>query len=128
MPPELSRFTIAFAVARFVGATVQLSPNVPLPVTGEPLTVKSEVGALSPTLLTAPVPGKACPGANVICPLPAMWRPVSRYLFDPCAKSRFRVPLAVLVLLFVDSACHWNVCEAAVPVELLYVEAANVKG
>ena len=45
---------MAFAVAALVGATVQLNPSVPLVVTGEPLTVKSELGALSPTLVTVP--------------------------------------------------------------------------
>lgn len=54
--PEPSRFTIAFAVFVLVGATVQFKPRVPLPVTGEPLTVKSDAGALSPTLVTVPVP------------------------------------------------------------------------
>jgi len=54
--PEPSRFTIAFAVFVLVGATVQFNPRLPLPVTGEPLTVNSEAGALRPTLVTVPVP------------------------------------------------------------------------
>src|SRR5580704_14186646 len=49
-PPP--RFTIAFAVFALVGATAQFSASVPLVAIGEPLTVKSEPGALSPTLLT----------------------------------------------------------------------------
>jgi hypothetical protein len=52
--PLASRFTIALAVSAFVGATFQFSSSVPLVVTGEPLTVKSETGALSPTLVTVP--------------------------------------------------------------------------
>ncbi len=56
--PLASRFTIAFAVLLEVGATVQFSPNVPLLFTGEPLTVKSDGGALSPTVLTVPEPAK----------------------------------------------------------------------
>ena len=39
-----------------VGATLQFSPNVPAVVTGEPLTLKSEFGALKPTLVTVPLP------------------------------------------------------------------------
>jgi hypothetical protein len=57
---------MAFAVSAFVGATVQFSASVPLLVTGDPLTVKSELGALSPTLLTVAAPGNVCPGANEI--------------------------------------------------------------
>src|SRR5215467_11669552 len=56
-PPLESRFTIAFAVLLLVGATSQLNESVPLPVTGDPLTEKSELGALRPTLVTLPVPG-----------------------------------------------------------------------
>ena len=52
--PLASRFTIALAVSAFVGATFQFSSSVPLVVTGEPHTVKSETGALSPTLVTVP--------------------------------------------------------------------------
>ena len=54
--PEASRFTIALAVLALVGATLQFSPNVPAVVTGEPLTLKSEFGALKPTLVTEAAP------------------------------------------------------------------------
>ena len=52
--PLVSRLTIALAVAALVGAMVQFSPRVPLPVIGDPLTVKSEDGALMPALVTVP--------------------------------------------------------------------------
>ncbi len=44
--PVLSRLTMAFAVPAVVGATFQPRMMVPLVVTGEPHTVKSEPGAL----------------------------------------------------------------------------------
>ena len=49
-----SRLTMALAVLPLVGATFQFRPSVPLAVTGEPVTVKSEEGALKPTLVTVP--------------------------------------------------------------------------
>src|SRR5262245_5568866 len=54
--PLASRLTIALAVLLEVGATFQFKPRVPLEVTGDPLTVKSDDGAESPTLVTVPVP------------------------------------------------------------------------
>ena len=54
--PVESRFTIALAVLADVGAIVQFSPSVPLPVIGEPVTLKSDEGALRPTLVTVPPP------------------------------------------------------------------------
>jgi hypothetical protein len=60
MFPLPSLFTIAFGMLALVGATVQFSPSVPLVVTGEPVTVKSVAGALSPTLVTLPVPLPGC--------------------------------------------------------------------
>jgi hypothetical protein len=55
--PEASRLTMAFATLALVGGAVQASFKVPLAVTGEPVTVKSVVGALRPTLVTVPAPG-----------------------------------------------------------------------
>src|SRR5579862_6974113 len=78
--PLASRFTIALAVAADVGATFQAIFSVPDVVTGEPVTLKSEVGALSPTLVTVPVPvapGNVCPLAKVIIPFLAIFSPVS---------------------------------------------------
>jgi hypothetical protein len=75
--PALSRFTMAFAVLKELGGTVQCSPSVPLPVTGVLLTVKSVEGALNPTLVTDPVPGNFCPAANVNSPLSLSFKPVS---------------------------------------------------
>ena len=46
--PKPSRFTMALAVSVLVGATVQAIFS--LPVTGDRLTVKSLVGAITPTL------------------------------------------------------------------------------
>src|SRR5262249_44782477 len=104
--PNESRFTIAFGVLALVGATVQFRPSVPLPITGEPLTVKSESGAVRPTLVRVPAPGNVWPAANVICPLLPNLNPVSVGEFDPVPKSRFRVPLGALVLFPVGSDCH----------------------
>src|SRR5258708_5325677 len=56
--PRLSRLTIAFTVFALVGATVHPRFSVPDVVIGELLTVKSEVGAAKPTLVTVPAPGK----------------------------------------------------------------------
>jgi hypothetical protein len=83
--PEASRFTIAFAVSALVGATFQAKFKVPLVVTGEPLTVKSDAGADSPTLFTvpAPVPGNVCPVAKVMSPLLLIFKPVSAGLAVP---------------------------------------------
>src|ERR1700732_1484721 len=67
--PDASRLTMAFATSALVGATVQLSPSVPLPVSGEPLTVKSVEGAPRPTLVTVPVPGKVWLEMNVTLPV-----------------------------------------------------------
>src|ERR1700732_3217319 len=67
--PVPSRLTMAFAVLRLVGATFQISASVPLFVTGEPPTLKSSEGALSPTLVTVPVPGNVCPETNVTLPV-----------------------------------------------------------
>jgi hypothetical protein len=75
--PEPSRFTIAFAVSALVGATFQAKFRVPAVFTGDPLTVKSDAGADSPTLVTGPVPGKVCPEANVMSPLLLILNPVS---------------------------------------------------
>jgi hypothetical protein len=67
--PEASRLTMALAVFAFVGAVLHFRFSVPLFVTGEPLTVKSEDGALSPTLVTVPVPGNVCPEMKVTFPV-----------------------------------------------------------
>src|ERR1700739_3195493 len=53
-PPVPLRLTMALAVSALVGAVFQFRASVPLAVTGEPVTVKSDEGALSPTLLTTP--------------------------------------------------------------------------
>jgi hypothetical protein len=75
--PDASLFTIALGVFALVGATFQSKPNVPLPVTGEPLTLKSDAGAVRAMLLTVPVPGNACPDANVNRPVESIFNPVS---------------------------------------------------
>src|ERR1700684_1364566 len=71
MLPEPSRFTIAFAVAALVGATSQLKARVPDLVMGDPVTLKSVVGALRATLVTVPLPGNVCPETNVTFPVEA---------------------------------------------------------
>src|SRR5580704_1401774 len=77
--PDASRFTIAFGVFPLVGAMFQFRPSVPLLVTGDPVTVKSEMEALSPTLFTVPepVPGNVWPEAKVNRPLLLIRNPVS---------------------------------------------------
>src|ERR1700723_1666580 len=102
--PLASRLTIAFAIVLLLGATVQFSASVPIPDTGEPVTVKSELGAVSPIFVA--VPGKICPEAKVIWPLGPIFNPVSAAAFDPAACSKFRVPLALAVLLPAGSACQ----------------------
>jgi len=85
MFPAASRFTIAFGVFAIVGAIVQFRARVPAPVTGDPLTVKSEPGALNPTLVTdpAPAPGNVCPAAKVKMPLLLSFSPVSAGVVAP---------------------------------------------
>ncbi len=128
--PDASRFTIAFAVLRLVGATVQLSPSVPLPVTGDPLTVKSADGADSPTLFTVPgpVPGNVCPTAKVKMPLLLIFSPVSAGALVPEPNSRFKVPDGLAVLFPAGSACQRKCSLTAAPVPLLNAEAVNVVG
>jgi hypothetical protein len=120
--PEPSLLTIAFAVLLLVGAAFQEIPSVPLPLTGEPLTVKSE-GALSPTLVT--VPGKVWPEAKVIRPVGPIFSPVSTGIVAPGPNNRFNVPVAALVLLPAGSACQRKFCATGVPILLLNTEAVK---
>ncbi len=83
MLPVESRFTMELGVFVLVGATFQLRARVPVFVTGDPDTLKSAVGALSPTLDTLPVPGKVCPVAKVSRPFGAILRPVSPIALVP---------------------------------------------
>lgn len=123
--PVESRLTMALAVSLAVGAVIHFRASVPLVVTGEPLTVKSEPGALRPTLVTVPVPvpGNVCPAAKVSRPLPLIFNPVSAGAAVPVAYSKLSAPEAVALLLFSSSACHWNFCATAVAVVLLKTEA-----
>ena len=81
--PVPSRLTMAFAVGALVGADLPGQGNVPLVVTGEPETVKSEAGAVRATLLTEPVPGKVWPVAKPMMPLGPMRSPVSAGVAEP---------------------------------------------
>src|SRR5208337_3115633 len=127
--PLESRLTIALAVAALVGATFQFSPSVPLVVTGEPLTVKSDDGALSPTLFTVPtVEGNVCPLANVIWPLFEIDSPVSVGVAVPDPNSRFNLPTGVALLLPTGSACQRKVSFTGFSVLLLYAEAVKFSG
>jgi hypothetical protein len=96
-------------------------------VTGDPDTVKSEAGALNPTLLTEPVPGNVCPEAKLIRPFAAMFNPVSLGA-APLPNKRFSVADGVVLLLPVGSACHWNVDATAFFVLLLNAEADKSSG
>src|SRR5260370_17549168 len=105
--PLASRFTIALAVSALVGATFQVSPRVPLVVTGDPLTVKSDDGALSPILFTVPtLEGNVCPDANVIAPLFEIDNPVSAGTAVPDPNTRFNLPNAAALLFPVGPASH----------------------
>src|SRR5579863_406365 len=104
--PLASRFTMALAVSALVGATFQASPSVPLVVIGDPLTVKSELGALSPTLVTVPAPGKVWPAAKVNNPLLLNFSPVSAGDAGSVPYNRFKVAAGFAVLLPTGSACH----------------------
>jgi hypothetical protein len=104
--PLESRLTIALAVSALEGETVQFSASVPAPVTGEPLTVKSDDGADRPTLVA--VPGKVCPEANVMRPVLPILSPVSAGVPVPGANNRFNDPLALAVLFPTGSACQRN--------------------
>ncbi len=123
--PLASRLTIAFAASLLVGATFQFRFSVPLLVTGEPVTLKSEDGALRPTLVTVPAPGKVCPVAKVNSPLLLSFSPVSAGEEVPEPKSRLSVPDGVEVLLLTASAFHWKVWFTANLVLLLNDEATR---
>src|SRR5450432_341543 len=124
----LSRLTMALAVPASVGGSFHVNPKVPVLVIGDPETLKSDAGAANATLFTVPgpVPGKDCPGAKVICPLPEILKPVSAGVTLPCPKSRFSVPEGVGVLLAAGSTCRRNNWLTEVEVELLKAEAAKV--
>src|SRR5580700_2631952 len=125
--PLPSRLTIAFAVSPGDGATFQARFSVPLLVTGEPLTVRSDVGALNPTLVTLPVPGNVWPAANVIRPLVPSFSPVSRGAELPDPYSRLSAPEGELVLLLSGSASHSNFCAIATFELLLNEDAVKFK-
>src|SRR5205823_1776534 len=85
--PLASRFTMALAVLALVGEVIQLRVSIPLPVTGEFVTEKSEPGADRPTLVTVPPPPPAgvchvpLPEASEVRTLPTAppvvsWKPV----------------------------------------------------
>src|ERR1700757_4055349 len=90
---------MALDVSALVGETVQLSPSVPLLVIGDPLTVKSEAGADSPTLVTVPPPPP--PDAAVVCLLP------SGKMTPLPVPLKLRFPLIVWPALnvFADANC-----------------------
>src|SRR5262249_43607988 len=108
MFPLLSRLTMELGTLVSVGGVVHCRASVPLPVTGEPVTVKSEFGAVSPTLATAP--GKDWPGAKVTTPDLLILKPVSDGALVPEPNRRFSVALAFAVPLLTGSARSWNVC------------------
>jgi hypothetical protein len=127
--PEESRFTMAFAVAAFVGATVQFRAKVPLLVTGEPLTVKSDDGALNPTLVTEPtVDGNVCPAAKVIRPLLEIESPVSVGAAVPEPNNRLNLPNGVVLLFPTGSVCQRKVSFTAFAVLLLKADAVKFMG
>jgi hypothetical protein len=127
--PVESRFTMAFAVAAFVGATFHAKFSVPEVVTGDPVTVKSEVGAVNPTLVTEPVPeGNVWPAANVIRPWLEIESPVSVGVADPDPNSRFNLPDGAVLSLPTASACQRKFSFTAFFVLLSKVEAVKFMG
>src|SRR5579862_5781930 len=129
IPPLASRLTMAFATSELVGGTSHCKFNVPLLVTGGP-TVKSEFGALKPTLVTVPlvVPGKDCPGTKLMMPLSAIDSPVSDGTLPPPPNRRLNLPEGSGVLLLTGSACHPKVSVAAALWPLSKTDVARFRG
>src|SRR5260370_32591402 len=127
MLPAVSRLTIALDTLLLVGGTFQFRLSVPLLVTGEPLTVKSDEGAANATLLTVPVPGNACPEANEMIPLFEIVSPVSAGVVAPDPKSRFSLPSGAAVLFSTGSACQRKVWVTALSGLLLYHDAGKLR-
>src|SRR5450755_4101581 len=127
--PEASRFTIALGTLASVGGTSHCRFNVPAVFTGEPLTLKSEFGALSPTFVTVPpwLPGKVWPVAKVIRPLLEIDNPVSEGTLVPDPNSRFSVPEGLAVLFPTGSVCQRKVSFKASPM-LAKADADRFKG
>src|SRR5579862_7542928 len=75
-----------------------------------------------------PVPGNFWPSANVICPLLAMFNPVSMGEPLPLSYRRFKVPAGLAVLFPTGSVCHWNLGAIACPVALLKDEPSIDNG
>src|SRR5450432_1454746 len=107
----MSRLTMAFGVGCSVGGISHCRFSVPVLITGEALTLKSEAGALSPTLLTVPlvVPGKVWPDAKLIVPLLAIDNPVSDGDVLPKPNSRLSLPTGLAALFATGSTCKRNV-------------------
>ena len=120
---------MAFAVAAFVGATFHANFSVPEVFTGDPVTVKSEAGAVNPTLVTEPtVDGNVWPAANVISPLLEIDSPVSVGDAVPDPDSRFNLPDGAALLLPTGSAYQRKTRLTAVAVLLLKAEAVKLMG
>src|SRR5579859_2500121 len=93
--PLASLFTMELGVLELVGAMFQLRFNVPLPVTGEPVTTKSEAAAVNPTLVTVPPPPPP-PGRFVSNdPSPIKCAAVIEPALKLPLASRFTMALAV---------------------------------
>src|SRR5260221_6840719 len=103
-------------------AQLVVSPTTTLPLVPPPT---SPDPAVTPVMV--PAPGKVCPEANLIRPLPAMFIPVSVGL-TPAPNKRFSVPVGVAVLLPAGSACHWKNWLTGAAVVLLNDEASIMKG
>src|SRR5580658_1719000 len=95
-------------------AQVLVSPTVTVPVVPPPVRPDPAV-----TPVRVPVPGKACPPANVICPLLATLSPVSTGTFLSVLKSRFNDPVGLPVSLPTGSACKVKRSPIAADVVLL---------
>src|SRR3984957_9559837 len=128
--PEPSRLTMASTGSAAVGATFHLKASVPVDVTGDPVTVKSEDVAVNAPLFTEPgrVPGKVCPAAKVIWPLLLIFNPVSAAAAGATENRRFSVPEAEAVLLLTGSACQWKTSFCEVPAVLLNADATKPIG
>src|SRR5450432_3173966 len=126
----MSRLTMAFGVGCSVGGISHCRFSVPVLITGEALTLKSEAGALSPTLLTVPlvVPGKVWPDAKLIIPLFAIDSPVSAGTLEPRPKSRLNLPTGLAVLFATGSTCQRKVSLRACPMLPLKADPDRFSG
>src|SRR5208282_5602192 len=117
LPAEKQAHALPFHCSTWLVAQLFTRLRLRFPLAPPPLRPLPDVVVIP---VIVPVPGNVCPLANVICPLLAMFSPVSEGLLLPRANSKFKLPDALLVLLPVGSACHRMFWLTAAPAPLLY--------